>query len=99
MREAKVFSAFHLAWVKTAKSDTPTPLSIFLRHCLNVRIEYPLVTFLFCSYGGIYILAKSKLKNITLSLMAIHAEMRDMEERQKLQAIIESLKKMTEGMK
>ena len=49
--------------------------------------------------GGIYILAKSKLKNITLSLMAIHAEMRDMAERQKLQAIIESLKKLTEAMK
>jgi hypothetical protein len=31
--------------------------------------------------------------------MAIHAEMRDMAERQKLQEIIESLKKMTEKMK
>jgi hypothetical protein len=31
--------------------------------------------------------------------MAIHAEMRDMAERQKLQAIIESLKKLTEAMK
>jgi hypothetical protein len=44
-------------------------------------------------------LPKSKLKNITLSLMAIHAEMRDMEERNKLQEIIESLKKLTEKMK
>jgi hypothetical protein len=49
--------------------------------------------------GGIYILPKSKLKNITLSLMAIHAEMRDMAERNKLQEIIESLKKLTEKMK
>jgi hypothetical protein len=49
--------------------------------------------------GGIYILPKSKLKNITLSLMAIHAEMRSMEERKKLQDIIESLKKLTEAMK
>ena len=44
-------------------------------------------------------MAKSKLKNITLSLMAIHAEMRDLAERRKLQEIIESLKKMTESMK
>jgi hypothetical protein len=49
--------------------------------------------------GGIYILPKSKLKNITLSLMAIHAEMRDMAERKKLQEIIDSLRKLTEGMK
>jgi hypothetical protein len=44
-------------------------------------------------------LPKSKLKNITLSLMAIHAEMRDMAERNKPQEIIESLKKLTEVMK
>jgi hypothetical protein len=31
--------------------------------------------------------------------MAIHAEMRDMAERNKLQEIIESLKKLTEVMK
>lgn len=42
---------------------------------------------------------KSKLKNITLSLMAIHAEMRSMEERKQLQEVIESLKKLTEVMK
>ena len=42
---------------------------------------------------------KSKLKNITLSLMAIHAEMRSMEERKKLQEAIEILRKLTESMK
>jgi hypothetical protein len=41
--------------------------------------------------------AKSKLKNIILSLMAIQAEMRGAE-RQDLGAIIDQLKKFTEGV-
>jgi hypothetical protein len=41
--------------------------------------------------------AKSKLKNIILSLMAIQAEMRGTE-REKLGAIIDQLKKFTEGV-
>jgi hypothetical protein len=42
--------------------------------------------------------AKSKLKNIILSLMAIQAEMRGAE-REKLGVIINDLKKFTEGVK
>ena len=42
---------------------------------------------------------KSKIKNIILSLMAIHAEMRAMDEKKQMQEAIDTLRKLVEKMK